>query len=68
MVPEKTIKDKMSRESSTAVGANRKSHKGKVETLESMHDEINTENDEEQNNDNKKNLMPDMKNILGYLN
>lgn len=33
-----------------------------------MHDEINTENDDDQNNESKKNIAPDMKNILGYLN
>lgn len=68
MVPEKTLKDK--------VGGNGSSHpqgkKGKAETLESVHEDVVTEEDINENASGgieaSKKAAADMKNILGYLN
>jgi hypothetical protein len=57
MVPEKTLKDKVIL------------RKGKVETLESVHEDIVTDEDMNENGEGSKKSHPaDMKNILGYLN
>ncbi len=58
MVPEKTLKEKVKN------GA--RGHK--VETLDSMHEDIITEEDISESNENSKKGPADMKNILGYLN
>ena len=56
MVPEKTLKDKVIIK------------KGKVETLDSVHEDVVTEEDLNENGDGPKKTPADMKNILGYLN
>lgn len=58
MVPEKTLKEKVK----TKKGVN------KVETLDSVHEDVVTEEDMNEDNNANKKPSPDMKNILGYLN
>lgn len=57
MVPEKTLKDKIQGKKG-----------GKVETLDSVHEDVVTEEDVNENGEASKKHQADMKNILGYLN
>ena len=59
MVPEKTIKEKVRMSSGV---------RGKVETLDSVHEDLNIEDDFSENNESSTKPPADMKNILGYLN
>ena len=58
MVPEKSLKDK------NAVGK----RANKVETLESVNEDVMTEEEMNENSEGAKKSQADMKNILGYLN
>ncbi len=60
MVPEKTVREKTRRNTLAARG------KGGVETLESVHEDMLTE--EGDSTQEEKKSLADMKNILGYLN
>jgi hypothetical protein len=65
MVPEKTLKEKLKKISHSGILA----AKNKIETLDSVHEDFNGENESQNVEDaNAKKLQADMKNILGYLN